>query len=331
MDIRYISFTHRGHELAKNIAEVLGGEANRCNEKLSLNEWTKKGFAEAEGLVFIGAVGIAVRAVAPFLKSKDKDPAVVVVDECGSYAIPILSGHLGGANALAERIGEVCGAVPVITTATDINGVFAVDLWAKKQGCAINDIDGIKKISGKLLEGREVKLRSDWNIKGKIPKGVLLTDTDNYDFCLSIKKEVNGILQLIPRIAVLGIGCRRDTHVNKIEDTYLKFIEEADVHEKSFCLVTSIDLKKDEKGILEFCRNHNLPYITYSTEALNEADGSFTKSAFVKNTTGVDNVCERSAVIGSQGKIYRKKFVGNGVTMALALKPFMPDWRWLDE
>ena len=92
-------------------------------------------FAQSDALVFVGAVGIAVRAIAPHCRSKATDPAVVVLDECGRFAIPLLSGHLGGANDLARRLAKACGAVPVITTATDANGVFAVDEWAKHQHC----------------------------------------------------------------------------------------------------------------------------------------------------------------------------------------------------
>lgn len=101
----------------------------------------------------MGAVGIAVRAIAPHCKSKATDPAVVVLDECGRFAVPLLSGHLGGANALARALAEACGAIPVITTATDANGVFAVDEWAKAQGCAVLEPERIKLVSGALLAG----------------------------------------------------------------------------------------------------------------------------------------------------------------------------------
>ena len=111
-------------------------------------------FAQADALIFVGAVGIAVRAIAPHCKSKATDPAVVVLDECGRFAVPLLSGHLGGANALARALAEACGAIPVITTATDANGVFAVDEWAKAQGCAVLEPERIKLVSGALLAGQ---------------------------------------------------------------------------------------------------------------------------------------------------------------------------------
>src|SRR5699024_10852507 len=125
----------------------------RCGKPDSLSDWTKKHFADDDGLVFVGAVGIAVRAIAPYIEKKWKDPAVVAVDECAQFAVPLLSGHLGGANRLARAVSEVCGAQAVITTATDVNGVFPVDEWARCQGLSVIAPQHIKLISGKLLAG----------------------------------------------------------------------------------------------------------------------------------------------------------------------------------
>lgn len=326
MKLAYLSFTEKGERLAKKLANTLGGEAERCEKNLS--EWTEKQFSKAEGLVFVGAVGIAVRAIAPFLRQKAEDPAVVVVDEGGNFAIPILSGHLGGANDLARRIAAVCGAVPVITTTTDVRGVFAVDSWAKKQGCSVVNVEKIKEISGKLLAGEPVRLQSDFAIAGNPPKGILFTEGDS-DVRVTLSPNAGEALHLVPKIAVLGIGCRKGTPLEKIEGTFRVFLQNCDVHEKAIALVTSIDLKKEEAGLLAFCKQHGFPFQTYSAEELRQAEGEFTPSAFVKQVTGVDNVCERSAVLGG-GRIYQKKYSGDGVTMALALCPFQPDWRWQD-
>ena len=132
----YLAFTARGEALARRLAEALPGSVSRCGGGVTLKGWTAEHFAQNEALIFVGAVGIAVRAVAPYCKSKASDPAVVAVDEGGQFAVPLLSGHLGGANALARALAEVCGAVPVITTATDGRGVFAVDEWANRRHSA---------------------------------------------------------------------------------------------------------------------------------------------------------------------------------------------------
>ena len=126
MKLYYLAFSARGLALAQKLAASLGGEAARCGGPVTLQSWTEAHFETGAGLVYIGACGIAVRAAAPFLQSKETDPAVVAVDEQGRYAVPLLSGHLGGANALARAIGRACGAQPVLTAATDAGGLFPV-------------------------------------------------------------------------------------------------------------------------------------------------------------------------------------------------------------
>jgi cobalt-precorrin 5A hydrolase len=117
MKLRYIAFTDRGKALGDRLASALGGEASMVNRPMSLDEWVGAHFNRGNGLVFIGAVGIAVRGIAGYVAHKSSDPAVVVIDEAGRFVIPILSGHLGGANMLANRISEVSAPSPVITTA----------------------------------------------------------------------------------------------------------------------------------------------------------------------------------------------------------------------
>ena len=139
--------------------------------------WTGAQFVQSDALIFVGAAGIAVRAIAPHCKSKTTDPAVVVVDECGRFAVPILSGHLGGANDLARAIAAVCGAVPVITTATDAHGIFAADEWAKHQNCMVLEPERIKLVSGKLLAGQPVYYRADFPVTGTVPSGLFPADS----------------------------------------------------------------------------------------------------------------------------------------------------------
>ena len=139
---------------------------------LKLMMWILLGVEKELCPLFIGAIGIALRAIAPYIKTKTKDPAVVVVDELGQFSIPILSGHIGGANELALQIAEDLGSIPVITTATDINKVFAVDTWAKSQGLQILNPQCIKLVSSKLLKGESVHVKSDYPIQGNLPKNV---------------------------------------------------------------------------------------------------------------------------------------------------------------
>ena len=326
MRARFLSFTDRGQALAESLAAALGGEVCRCGGGAALKEWTDSAFREAEALVFVGAAGSAVRAVAPFLRSKASDPAVVAVDETGRYAVPLLGGHLGGANALAAEIGRICGAEPVITTATDRRGVFAVDLWAKAQGCAVAEPERIKAVSARLLAGETAFCQSDWPVSGEPPAGVRLGEGPGFRVTVLAGEEPR--LHLVPRIAVLGVGCRRGIGPEALERAYLRLLASCRLRPQAVREVCSIHRKKDEEGLLAFCAAHGWALRTFSPEELAAAPGTFTASDRVLRAVGVDNVCERAAVLGSGGDLICRKQAGEGVTMAAALAPFAPDWRW---
>lgn len=331
MTLRLLAFTDRGLELARTLAEALGGEAARCGAPQGLAEWTAGGFSQADALVFVGAAGIAVRAVAPHVRHKAQDPAVVVVDEAGRFAIPILSGHLGGANDLARRIAAFLGGTAVITTATDVRRLFAVDEWARRQNCRVENPEAIVRFSSKVLAGETATIRSPWPIPGRPPEGVALTAEGNCDALLTVRREAGDALRLIPAVAVLGVGCRRDTPAAALERAFAALLEESGLHPLAFSKVCSIDLKRDEPGLLAFCQSRGLAFEVFSARALGAVEGDFSPSAFVRSVTGVDNVCERSAVLGSGGTLVIKKQAGDGVTMAAALAPFSPDWSWQND
>lgn len=328
--IKAVAFSQRGYELAKRMTEELGGQAARCGAEYPLKKWAEESFAQSGALIFVGAAGIAVRAIAPYLQNKANDPAVIVVDEQGKFVIPILSGHLGGANALARRVAAWSGGTAVITTATDLNGVFAVDEWAKRQNCVIPATEKIKEVSAALLAGRTIRVSSDFAVAGRPPQNVCLTEQKDYDVKLGLKTRGKDVLRLVPRIAVLGVGCKKNTTCEQLEHALEQTLGKASLYPQSICAAASISLKKREPGLLEFCAGHGWPLLTYSARQLAAVQGDFTSSAFVQKVTSVDNVCERSAVLASGGKLYSKKNAGNGVTMAVALKPYAPDWRWQD-
>lgn len=327
MSRAYLAFTAKGEALAHRLAEALPGSVSRCGGDVTLKGWTAEHFAQDEALIFVGAVGIAVRAIAPHCRSKATDPAVVVVDEGGNFAVPLLSGHLGGANALARALAKACGAVPVITTATDVNGLFAVDLWAKAQNCAVLELERIKRVSGALLAGQTVRYWSPWPVAGETPAGVKKADApEAADFALTLTPQGEA-LHLVPRIGVLGVGCRRGTTAQQLEEAFAAFCAASGLSPAAVCAAASIDLKKDEPGLAEFCKVHGWPITFYPADELRAVPGQFTPSAFVASVTGVDNVCERSAVKASGGMLLLPKTAGGGVTLALAVRPFAPDWR----
>ena len=332
MKLYYLAFSARGFALAERLAAALGGEAARCGGAVTLGGWTAAHFETGAGLVYVGACGIAVRAVAPCLKSKETDPAVVAVDERGRYAVALLSGHLGGANALARAVGRACGAQPVLTTATDAGGLFPVDDWARRQGCAVADAGRIKAVSAALLAGESIRLYSDWPIAGQPPAGVCpAPDKEHCDAALSLTAPPPQALWLAPRVAALGVGCRRGTPAAALEAALAALLARHAVCVKSICRVCTIDRKAAEPGLLAFCRAHGWPLKTYTAAQLAAAQGQFASSAFVRRTVGVDNVCERAAVLGAAGgALLVPKQAGGGVTLALAAGAFAPDWEWTE-
>ncbi|WP_343000830.1 cobalamin biosynthesis central domain-containing protein, partial [Collinsella aerofaciens] len=154
--------------------------------KADLRAWTALAWEASDALLFVGAAGIAVRAIAPHVASKASDSAVVVIDEAGRFAIPLLSGHLGGANELAQTVARAAGAISVITTATDVRGVWAVDTWARCAGLAVSNPEAIKRVSARLLSGGRVTLYSDMPISGQPPEGVdIVSDRARADIVVS--------------------------------------------------------------------------------------------------------------------------------------------------
>lgn len=328
----YLTFTAKGQALARQLAAVCPGPVSRCGENgVQLADWTAAQFAQSDALIFVGAAGIAVRAIAPHCRSKASDPAVVVLDECGRFAVPLLSGHLGGANSLARQLAAACGAVPVITTATDANGVFAVDEWAKHQHCLVAEPPRIKTVSSALLAGHTVRFASDWPIHGTPPAGVEPAE-EAADFRLTLTPaDTERALHIIPRIAVLGIGCKRGTSAARLADAFAAFCAQTHLAPQSVTAAASIDLKKDEPGLAAFCQQQGWLLTFYTAEQLRAVPGQFAHSDFVQSITGVDNVCERAAVLAAGGTVWAHKWAQDGVTFAAALQSFAPDWRWKDD
>ena len=325
-NIALTAFTEPGRELAGKLAAALGGSVR--GESQPLADWTRESFSTCAALIFIGAAGIALRSVAPYLQGKAADPAVLCLDEKGRYVIPLLSGHLGGANALARRIAALTGGVAVITTATDLNGRFAVDLWAKRQDMALLQPERIKSVSAKLLRGETVTVDCPEMIAGTPPELVRLGR--DADVVVSYRAREGGALQLAPRVLTLGVGCRRGIGAGALETAFRAFCAERGVVPEAVERAASIELKRDEAGLLSFCEAHGWPLRFYSAEELRASPGAYSASAFVESVTGVDNVCERAAVLCANGSLIEKKFACGGVTFALAARQRDYDWSWQD-
>ena len=326
--IACLAFTERGRALANRICGALGGEASCTRDGVGLRDWTAAHFPTARALIYVGAAGIAVRAVAPHLVGKTGDPAVLCVDEGGRYTIPLASGHLGGANALARQIADAIGAEAVVTTATDTRGVFSVDEWARVQGLAVVHPERIKTVSAALLNGETVTLRAAYPIDGEVPEGVELTKAEDADVWLDVRPH--DALTVVPRCLTLGVGCKRGTSRETLERRFDALCAANGVLPEAINAAATIDLKRGEAGLLDFCAAHGWKLATFSADELAAVEGGFSASSFVQGVTGVDNVCERAAVKASQGKLLVRKCAGDGVTFALAEEPARLDWRWRD-
>ncbi len=331
--IALTAFTEQGRELAGRLAAAENGSVR--DENLPLAVWTREAFRTCEALIFVGAAGIAVRAVSPYVRSKAEDPAVLCVDELGRWVIPLLSGHLGGANALAGEIAALTGGEAVITTATDLNGAFAVDLWAGMQGMHVLQPERIRQVSAKILRGREIRICCPFPVKGTRPERVSLWGdagspamaAEEADVLVSYRITGTKALQLVPCVLSLGIGCRKGISDTQLESGFRSFCEERGIHPQAVAQAASIDRKRSEPCLLRFCERHGWTVQWFSADELQSVEGSFSASGFVEQTVGVDNVCERAAVLASGGTLVEAKYAFDGVTFALAECPAVYDWR----
>ena len=329
------SFSARGAELSKKVAEYLysiGYETElqtvaKYAEQTGIapmlpdhNGACAAVFNKCQALVYVGAVGIAVRTIAPFIKSKLTDPAVISVDERGSFVIPLLAGHIGGANELSRCLAAALGATACVTTATDVNRMVLCSLAAAKDFAAA--LVGDEKVG--LYYDKEFQLT------GPLPKLVTEDCSLPVGMAVTLQKHLQPVATtvcLLPKIVHLGIGCRRNTPLENIEALVLPELEKLQLDKRSVVAIASVDLKKDEQGLLAFAKKYNFAANFYSADELNSVAGDFTPSAFVQSVVGVSNVCERSAVKDSKGgRLLLRKTSLNGVTLAVAAENLVLDF-----
>lgn len=350
MKISIICFTLTGQQTGEKLKKALEEQEHAVSlyakskyipesVKESTKEWAGEQFESADGIIFIGATGIAVRSIAPYVASKKTDPAVLVTDECGKFVISLLSGHLGGANELALQAAEALQAVPVVTTATDMEGKFAVDVFAKKNNCHIFRMKEAKEVSAALLAGEKVGFYSEFPWEGELPDGLVnccgLRDenwisenepgtnvqNDNQiksgkqepetrfpkvGIAVTIHKNCTPFLStthVVPQAVALGMGCRKNKEAQAVEKAAFTCLEENQIYPQAVACLASIDIKKEEPGLLALAEKMGIPFENFSSEELLGVKGEFTASSFVSRTVGVDNVCERSALKAAQDRI----------------------------
>ncbi|MDP2662560.1 MAG: cobalamin biosynthesis protein, partial [Dehalococcoidia bacterium] len=301
-------------------------------------------FPKYRKLVLFVALGAAVRLLAPLLKDKRTDPAVVVVDDQGKHAISALSGHLGGANDLARRVAALIGAQPVITTASDMLGTFSPDLIGQDYGWVIENEENLTKVSAALVNGEPVGLFQDagergwWPADKRWPKNVkvfgdlaalaesscaaalLITDS-------LLDEECRGLLEKSvvyrPKSLVLGVGCNRGVTASEIEDAVLSVLNEYSLSMNSVKNLATIDIKSSEEGLLEFVRSYGLPIVYFTGAELNAVRDIPNPSDAIYRTVGTRGVCEPAAMLSAKTDrlLMPKRKIGNA-TIAIARTSF---------
>jgi cobalt-precorrin 5A hydrolase len=307
-------------------SDALGNLPDSATRFCSLTEAVAGHFRCFSGHVFIMATGIVVRVVAGLLVHKTEDPAVVVVDDRGRFAVSLLSGHIGGANRLAEQVAAIIGAQAVITTATDVNAVAAIDVLAVELGLKIENPPAIKTVNMALLTGAPVEVHDPFGIlAGRIsaaaavsvhglaaPARVWVDDR--------VSPAPPGALVLRPPTLVAGIGCNRNTSAEEIRGLLFGTLHESGLAAASLKRLASIDLKGDEPGLISLAQELGLILEFFGRKEIGAVqDAVPTPSAAVEKHIGVKSVCEAAAILASRGgELIVPKRSSRNATVAIA-------------
>jgi cobalt-precorrin 5A hydrolase len=301
--------TNNGLRLAQSIRELLSdAEIVRYETDVFIEKWSS-----TKNIICIMAAGIVVRVIAPLLKDKRTDPAVVVIDERGDYVISLLSGHLGGANALTRGIADCIGGHPVITTASDVQGKIALDLWAADENLYVEDYKKLKRLSAKIVNGNNVKVRTEHIFRSDhIPEEFdMVRRGEHADIIISSRMIKSDALILRPKNLFAGIGCNRGTSKDEISDTVGKVMEEHKLSVNSIARLATIDLKKDEQGLIDFAEDEGLEIDFFSKNDLNGAvlKHNIAPSDVVRTATGAAAVAEPAAILAARKKFHNSTVV----------------------
>lgn len=343
-DVAVLSVTRQGVALAARLEATLparltvyvtekyaeGAPAHYVRFKDKLQPVVDAAWARHEALIFIGAAGIAVRMIAPHVLDKRFDPGVVVMDIQGKFAIALCSGHLGGANELARLIGEGLGAIPVVTTGTDVNETLAPDVLAKQVGADIENWDALKIVSGALVDGRRVGVLVEAaapDLSGYAPKNVHVTRClDGFDAGIGLTPRVietdTPTIWLRPKVLVVGVGCNSGTSMEELAREIDAVLAEARLAPGAVRGLATITLKEHEPGLVAFAASRGLTIKAFDARTINEQAPPFERSETVFRHVGVYGVAEPAAMLaaGATTCIVHKQRRGN-VTVAVAEVP----------
>ena len=348
--IAILSITNNGRELALRIKEIMKDvdvffikkDTDYKNDAAivvnkGLKEFIPEVFDKYDYLIFIMATGIVVRTIAPLIISKFSDPAILVMDEKGNNIISLLSGHMGGANEMTLYMSDLINSHPVITTATDVNKKSSLDMIAKKLNGHIDDFrDNVLKINSMLVNNEEVHLYIDGNYKinhngftlyneetdlNKVKNLVIVTNKENINEMFNKSNEFKNLnsktIKVIPKDIVIGVGCKKNTDSKHMKNSLMKFLNEYNIDINAVKEIGSIEIKKDEKAIIDLAKYLNVPFKTFSVEEISKVDYLYEKSQWVKKNVGVYSVSDPVAHLLSDGNLIVKKHKYDGITFSI--------------
>lgn len=332
--IAFYVLTHEGLAVARKLAAAFGGDihaARRLNaedvEPLdSLPDLVSTTFARYDGHVFVMAAGIVVRCIAPHLKRKDVDPAVVVLDQQGAFAVSLLSGHLGGANDLAVQCADILGGQAVVTTATDSAGVPSLDTLAMEKGMVIGNLSSVKVVNSALLDKKVVQIHDPGDTLEVSGSPLFRSVTPGQwrvgepGVWVSEREDCpdDAALRLYPRTLVLGVGCRRGVSESEISTHILNVFEAANLSLHSVAALGSVDVKADEPGLLAAADRLGVTPEFFTKGRLDAVEAP-NPSGTVMRRLGVASVAEAAAILLAQdGELLVEKTKTQTVTLAVA-------------
>ncbi|PIE60330.1 MAG: cobalamin biosynthesis protein CbiG [Desulfobulbus propionicus] len=313
-----LAITRGGLLLGEKLAEELQCDVFPCKGKLKIT--IRQVWKNYRKIICIMAAGIVVRSIAPLMVDKYTDPAVVVCDEQGRFAISLVSGHIGGANELAQNVAKLLGGTAVITTASDVLGLTALDLWCRSLNLTVDPSTPLTDRMGKLIDHGSQRVYSDYPLP-EMPSDLISTgNRQAADLIISSRMygDTKNATRLYPRSLAVGIGCKKGVPVSVIEATVYKVFAEYSLAFHSIAVIASIDLKKEEQGLLDFAEKIGRPIVFYPKDELNLVKyADF--SAKVFEVTGAKGVAEPAALLtAAVDTLLVKKQKGPGVTVAIA-------------
>ena len=333
--IAIVSVSNKGLKLAYNLKELLDKDSTIIKTNLyhkDVKNIFKLIFSEYDAVIAIMASGILIRSIAPLIKSKDKDPAILNIDDNGQFVISILSGHLGGANSLTSKVADLLNATAVITTSTDINKKLGIDVLARDLFLKINDKSQIVYFNKAILDNQNIEFKlnpnTNYNYLFEYLKNNTLEINVSYFYSDKINSDEIHVAvnehEIILKVKklVVGIGCKKNKSSQDIFDAFEKSLDKLNLSSSRVNCIASASIKKDEKGILDLSNELNIPVYFVSMDKMKLFKNiDVSKSEFVKSKFGIYGVCEPAALItaGFNSKLIFKKTSYNGVTIAISV------------